>query len=118
MMEMSLSLGISLKAKSPLNLDINQLSFSHESNTKSIEISSTSRSVNQKKETKLVNPHNKMPSLIAIGVLVENDVKFHDNSMDIFHQNTIKMNQNLQSHWMTLEFHDVLEAFYGDAFFS
>ena len=40
-------------------------------------------------------PHNKMRSLIPIGVLVENDVKFHDNSMDFFHKNTIKMNHNL-----------------------
>ena len=40
------------------------------------------------------SPHNKMPSLIPIGVLVENEVKFHDHSMDVFHKNTIKMNQN------------------------
>ena len=31
-------------------------------------------------------PLNKMPSLILIGVLLENDVKFHDNSMDFFHK--------------------------------
>ena len=40
-------------------------------------------------------PRNKMPSLIRIGVLVENDVKFYDNSMDFSHKNPIKMNQNL-----------------------
>ena len=39
------------------------------------------------------NPHNKMPSLIPTGVLVENYVKFHDDSKDFFHKNTIKMSQ-------------------------
>ena len=52
--------------------------------------------VNLSKYSKFeADPHNKMPSLIPIGVLVEYDVKFHDNTMDFFYKNTIEMNQNV-----------------------
>ena len=59
-----------------------------------------------------------MPSFHPIAALVENDVKFHDDSMDFFLKNTIEMNLDFQSHWMALEFHDILMAFTGDAFSS
>ena len=51
-----------------------------------------------------------MASLIPIRVLVENDIKFHDNSMEFFHKNTVKMNKIFNPtewHWnfMTFSWH-------------